>query len=325
MEIQKGNCSLGQYDYCKSNQPPEQPASSPSPQNKHADIQIDAPKWNRDVSATHQRNREFRGRFFKSSMQRPKRTVARLESNESNRKKFREDSIQFICNANKCQSTKIRFKNPLARKHGNGCISDEVMAEKLIVESTHRLPVQKPSPRKDSPCQAANSRDTKLTYSTLVSNTNQPLNTKTNQNQAEKSGSQKIPKPENTIQRNYRLESIIQVTMNELDVSIINTLNQAEKKATKVTYECLWKKFVKFCHENRKDPKEFNPKLAANFLNTMLERSPSCFLQARSALSSTSHQKHPSMGRLSDNPIIQKLSKAAKQIKPRKPKKESVV
>ena len=322
MEVQETHCSLRQHDNCEPNQLSEQSTLCTLAQNNQTYIPYSISESNRYPGGTHSRNREHSSRLSEPSMQRPKRMVSELENNESNNKKIRKDSIRPFCNTSKCKSVKIRIKNSMAKVIGNRCIPNETMARELPTKSTNRsaFPLSAKSENLAQPI--INCGNAKLANTTLVSCLAQSFDKETTETELQDCSSQEKSDNETTIQRNSRLESIFQSKAKELDLDTIKTLNQAERKATKNTYDCMWKKFVQFCQERNKDSTQFDANLAANFLNKMLEISLSSFLQARSALSSTWYQMHPSMGRLSDYPIISKLSKAAKEIKPRKPKKE---
>ena len=231
MARQKGSNSLTQLNYGKPNQSPKQTETSSSITNLQGNISDNTQSTNRNSCRAHKGSGKHESRLPKSSSQRRKRMVTELESNEENSKKIWKDNIRLVCFPDKHEGSEICLKDTLASLEPYRCPNNEILANEFPSQPTNWF-----NRNMSVACTTNQSKEnigcnTELANTPVVSNFSQcisPLTIKTDLATSSRQEKQEI---KNSISRDYRMESILQMNSEDLDDETIKTISKSERKA----------------------------------------------------------------------------------------------
>ena len=158
--------------------------------------------------------------------------VTELESNEENSKKIWKDNIRLVCFPDKHEGSEICLKDTLASLESYRCPNNEILANEFPSQPTNWF-----NRNMSVACTTNQSKEnigcnTELANTPVVSNFSQcisPLTIKTDLATSSRQEKQEI---KNSISRDYRMESILQMNSEDLDDETIKTISKSERKAT---------------------------------------------------------------------------------------------
>ena len=321
---QESQALLGQHDNNFANCFSKLTTASPFIENFQKDMETMSRRKYTIGSSAYKGHRECNSRQIKPSQSKHPRMATKPYLHKPHRKEVWKNQHGLICNRRKYAASKFLQQSIHKKLCRRRRIQTTLLASKFLCEPTNshdKLCSEEITLAEDNHYLS----DTKLAFTELVSrnSTSCQKETSTNKDEAELStfaqSDSKI-----TLQGNSRLEIVNQIgeSMN-LSKEITQLILNSERKATTKAYNCGWKAFLNFCNEKGFDPKEYNIERAIQFLGMLADKNNNMFNLCRSAISSMWEILHPKNPKLSDNILIQKISKASKEKFPRKRKNKN--